>query len=77
MAERLITWLSRSAREALAWFDGLDGWLQFVVIVCVALVVVGAAHLDDLKRDREWRLFRLWLEERRRAGVVRLPRGMR
>jgi hypothetical protein len=66
MAERLITWLSRAAREALAWFDGLDGWVQFVVIVCAALIGVALTHLDELAREREWHEFRCWREQQRR-----------
>ena len=77
MIDRVATWTGEQFARLMAWFEHLDGWLQFVIIVCVALVIVGLTHLDDLAREREWRQFRLWLERRRRAGVLRLPKGMR
>ena len=77
MIERFGSWLGSLGVQVMAWFDRQPGGVQFVIIAVIALLVVGAAHLDELKRERQWRLFRLWLDERRRAGVLRLPRRMR
>jgi hypothetical protein len=75
--ERLGMWIGQHLKAVLAWFDHLSGGVQLLIIIVVALLVVAAAHLDELRRERQWRLFRLWLERRRRAGVLRLPREMR
>jgi hypothetical protein len=75
--DRLGLWIGQHLKAALAWFEHLPGGVQFLIVIVVALLVVAAAHLDELKRERQWRLFRLWLERRRRAGVLRLPREMR
>ena len=77
MIERIGSWLAGLGVQLLAWFDAQSAGVQFLIVLAIALLVVAATHLDDLKREREWRLFRLWLEARRRAGVLWLPRGMR
>ena len=77
MIDRVATWTGEQFARLMAWFDHLDGWVQFAIVIVIALLVVGAAHVDELKREREWRLFRLWLEHRQRAMQLRLPRGMR
>jgi len=75
--ERLGHWLAGLGVQVVTWFNRRPGGVQFLIVVVLVLLVVGVAHFDELKREREWRLFRLWLEERRRAMQLRLPRGMR
>ena len=67
MIERIGSWLAGLGVQLVAWFDRLDGWVQFVIVAAIALLVVTAMHLDELKREREWHQFRLWLESQRRA----------
>lgn len=66
MIDRLASWVGYQFSQLMAWFDHLDGWLQFVIIVCVALAFVVLAHLDDLARAREWHEFRCWRESQHR-----------
>lgn len=77
MIERIGSWLGHHISQGMAWFDAQRDGVQFLIVLAIALLAVGVAHVDELKREREWRLFRLWLEERRRAMQLRLPRGMR
>jgi hypothetical protein len=77
MIDRLASWVGYQFSQAIAWYEHLGNGLQFLIAIVIALLVVGAAHVDELKREREWRLFRLWLEHRQRAMQLRLPRGMR
>lgn len=66
MAERIGHWLAGVGMQVMAWFDAQPGGVQFLLVVVIALLMVGAAHLDELKRAREWREFRLWRESQRR-----------
>jgi hypothetical protein len=77
MLDRILTWLSQWTAAAIAFFDHLPRWLQFLLVTVTALAVVAGLHLDDLAREREWRQFRLWRERRRRALELRLPRELR
>ena len=65
-------WLGHQVAVGMAWFDGLPGWLQLTLVIAVLLVVCAAMHVDDLRREREWRAFRRWLE-RQKPGL----RGMK
>jgi uncharacterized protein (DUF983 family) len=65
--DRVATWLGGLTQQALAWFDHLDGWLQFVIVIVAALVTVALMHVDDLARAREWHEFKCWQEQQRRS----------
>ena len=66
MLERLGHWLAGLGVQAVTWFNRRPGGVQFLIVVVLVLLVVGVAHFDELKREREWRLFRLWRESQHR-----------
>lgn len=67
MIDRVATWTGEQFARFMAWFDGLEGWVQFVIIVCIALAGVALTHLDGLAREREWHEFKRWRESQRRT----------
>ena len=66
MIDRVATWTGEQFARLMAWFEHLDGWVQFLMIICVALVFVALMHLDELARAREWHEFKCWRESQRR-----------
>ena len=67
MIDRVATWTGEQVARLMAWFDHLDGWLQFVIVTVIALAILALMHLDELARAREWHEFKCWQKQQRRT----------